>query len=680
MPRKREPRACDICRSRKVRCNSSEIGLPCSNCSRVSAVCSLNAAWGKTPLEKPARNHVPSANIHTFRVGESKSYVPSSENTFKVAATFSSQASSDALHRNATDKSPQGLIDPLLPPLSVELPNYIKPLPRTIDQDILRLLYQKGALKVPPKEVSDELVRGFICYVYPFLPVLDLGTFLDALGGTNGQTISLLLFQAVMMVGATFAEFSQLKRAGFQSHKDAQRIFFERVKLLYDMDVESNSITMIQVLLLMTHWQGQLNDPKGRLYWLGIALSFATGMGLDSADRFPHQSDQGRFCGRLWACCMTRSHILSLTERRQIPLHYFAREVQVLRLEDLDCLALTRGLEMYYLPGRDVEAKAMCHFYIQKIKLCVILRHIFELQYERRGLKCVDSSDTLMVLMPKTRTPSVYMVAHDQELRDWYGETSSMDTAFGQDHRRNGRVLGVHSAALEMLYLTALTAVHRPNGLYDQSPDSATRALQDFSCLTLRSSARRITEIARLLEGSNVVQYLPPLAIGAFIAASIQHLKDALSSDSELQGTGSLYLSQTLRVFGLLRMKYNSVDSAICFIERVKSSKDLSHSFEWETRFHPMNLWDEIITTSYSTGEQKPRSPAETPSLSQLNMQGNNLSLTEQIHPATPQSFHDSNEISNAPARPVLNLEGYSEILLATMDWSQVDPAMTTGI
>ena len=673
---KREQKACDTCRKRKVRCNVSSIGSSCSNCTRADVVCSFKTAWGKQPPEQRRRRTiVPPANTHTFKVSVPNTDNSPNDDATIVVATALEQPSPQDIRRNATEDRSAEIASKALPPNKLELPDYITPLPKSIDRHVLHLLHQKGALAVPQKVMVDELLRGFLCYVYPLLPVVDLDSFFGAMSG-NGKTISLLLFQAVVMAGAIFADLSRLQYAESQSQKDLQRIYFERVKLLYGMDVESNPTTLIQVLLLMTFWHGQLNDTKGRFYWLSIALSLAAAAGLDDPRQDPDQPDRRRFRRRLWACCIMRSRLLSLMERRQVPHECVAKVSEAFRPGDMDDLALTRAFDKYYLPGCELEAKAITQLFMQKIKLCGIIRHVFASQYHAAALSCVESSETVMVLIPTTKNLSSYVIARDQELRKWCEETSSnTGFAIGKDHSSNGAVLGVHSASLEMLYLTVVSAVHRPNLLHHQSTDSAAGALQAFSCFTTRSAARRITDIARQLDDGNLVRFLPPLAVGALTAASIHHLKDLMTTDSHLHGEGSLYLNQTLHALAALRTRYNSADSAIGFIETVKSGQAFPHSFGWDDRVHPVSRPDNN-SGSYSTEEPQASTTAETSPLWELTVQGGDPTSTEHSHGAVPRIFHDSNEFFNMAYLTVPNLEGFSEELIANLYGAQIESAM----
>lgn len=111
------------------------------------------------------------------------------------------------------------------------LPSYIRPASRELSADDLELLYRRGALSIPDDELRDQLLRAFILYVYPFLPVVDLQEFLQAVDGNGGTRISLLLFQAVMFAGTAFVDLQFLIMAGFADRRAARLHFHNKAKV-----------------------------------------------------------------------------------------------------------------------------------------------------------------------------------------------------------------------------------------------------------------------------------------------------------------------------------------------------------------------------------------------------------------------------------------------------------------
>ncbi|KIY03341.1 uncharacterized protein Z520_00032 [Fonsecaea multimorphosa CBS 102226] len=633
--------------------------------------------------------NLPQANIYTFKIGESLEYNRNRDRSVSIETTAGGQPPLPCLFDNATTAeccNDGEIANTSLVPDQLGLPSYIARLPAELDHDVLQLLMRRGALRVPSRTMTDELLRVFVCHVYPLLPVLDLANFLGAVNGTNDDRISLVLFQAVMFAGVAFTNLSHLQQEGFRSYNDARKVFFDRVKLLYEMDVESNPTTMIQILLLMTYWYGQQNDTKGRFYWLRTAFSLATDIGLDRQHQFPDRSVRQRMRRKLWYCCLMRDKLLSITERRQNAHCCHSENLDGVDTADFEDAAFDQALDKYYLPEHGIETRSLGRLCAQKVKLCLIIGRILDSQYELSGIRLVYSSDPFMVLIPKTKVLSTEAAARDQELHTWYTETASIKAAaLGQDHGQNGSLLGLHSATLELLYLTALCTVHRPLLLLDQPKGSAAEALQSFSRQTLRSAARRISEIARQLEESHLLQVMPPLAVGALIVASIQHLKDALSTEAELRGTGDLYLRQTLQAFAALSPKYNSADCAIGFIERVRSGKLPYRTFEWEVRANPRGSDDDEHPMVSTGGEPNAITMAQTDvhsTTDPLVAQSPYVRLQSdaRYHPMDMfGSSLGSEEDFNIPYIRSSNLDAISELLLSApfdannIDWAKRD-------
>ena len=116
---------------------------------------------------------------------------------------------------------------------SVEIPYFIKPLPPRIGPDEIQYLAKKGALTVPSTGLRNELLRAYIEFVHPYMPVLDLCDFVKAVESSNGQLgrISLILYQAVMFAGSAFIDMQHLYNAGYNSRKHARRDFFQRTRV-----------------------------------------------------------------------------------------------------------------------------------------------------------------------------------------------------------------------------------------------------------------------------------------------------------------------------------------------------------------------------------------------------------------------------------------------------------------
>lgn len=116
---------------------------------------------------------------------------------------------------------------------AVPLPVSFRPLPASITVEDAIHLQNRGALAVPSIELQNALFLAFVNYVYPYMPVLDLQQFVDALNCRDGRKgrVSLLLFHAVMFAGTAFVDIKWLRDAGCVTRIKARRAFFLKTKV-----------------------------------------------------------------------------------------------------------------------------------------------------------------------------------------------------------------------------------------------------------------------------------------------------------------------------------------------------------------------------------------------------------------------------------------------------------------
>lgn len=121
-----------------------------------------------------------------------------------------------------------------------ELPLFIKPLPAKIGPDDVAYLEKKGALTLPKATLRSEMLRAFIEYVHPYMPLLDLHDFLTKIDRPDGSAgkVSLILFQAVMFAGSGFVDMQYLRAAGYVTRKEARKDFFQKTRVSEPLSAE----------------------------------------------------------------------------------------------------------------------------------------------------------------------------------------------------------------------------------------------------------------------------------------------------------------------------------------------------------------------------------------------------------------------------------------------------------
>jgi len=116
------------------------------------------------------------------------------------------------------------------------LPAYIIPLSARIGQDEVEFLEKRKALSIPDTALRNEILRCYIEFVHPLMPILDLHDFLNIVEKEDGSSgrVSLLLFQAVMFAGSTYVDMSYLRDAGHLVRKEARKSLYQRARVCAD--------------------------------------------------------------------------------------------------------------------------------------------------------------------------------------------------------------------------------------------------------------------------------------------------------------------------------------------------------------------------------------------------------------------------------------------------------------
>ena len=120
--------------------------------------------------------------------------------------------------------------------------------------DVITSLRNNGAFELPARETCDELVDAFFQWASPLVPILDSGNFLRSYQDPENQP-SLLLTQAVLAAGSTVVGGSNLT-ANPKMPVHIPATYFDRARMLYEANYETDSVTLVQSLTLMGwYWE-----------------------------------------------------------------------------------------------------------------------------------------------------------------------------------------------------------------------------------------------------------------------------------------------------------------------------------------------------------------------------------------------------------------------------------------
>ena len=486
---------------------------------------------------------------------------------------------------------------------SSPLPEYIAPAPTSLDIEDADFLSRKGALTVPKPELRDALIRSYIEFVHPLMPVLDLKEFLACIGSGTGQ-VSLLLLQAVLFAGTSFVDIKQLRMLGFLTRKAARRAFFEKVKvrkfsqvgslrtkadvwkLLYDFEYEKDRLRVIQTLFLMTLWYETPDDQKDGWHWLGIALSLGRTIGLNRNPSSSMPIEEQHLRKRIWWTCFMRDPVAALGVKRPVRILPGDHNVQELLLADLEIASSPTGLPGICDDGRlawDTDKQhRLATLCIEMTKLCQCLSHILSERYAMtegtQGRLSHDRTVTSMVLLPITEAGSMETFKRcEDELSSWR-ETLPEDAVYVRMAQEAPSsidgCLVVNRATLNMLYQATRMTLYRPlmrthamsvsaadDGPSICPPDTARKAV--------RSAAAEITKIALDLHQLDIVRFLPQTGLSVLVSATMSHISDMESPSETVRNEGLQGFDICWQAIQELRDGYFSADFSSQFVELV---------------------------------------------------------------------------------------------------------------
>ncbi|GAM86253.1 hypothetical protein ANO11243_042650 [Dothideomycetidae sp. 11243] len=146
----------------------------------------------------------------------------------------------------------------------------------------LDYLRSKGVFTTPSDDICRLLLTSYFRWSHTSFPVINQ---IDFAAQYAKQAVPLLLMQAVLFVGATHCDDQAVSAAGYPDRHTAKSVFYNRAKDIYDADLESDPVTVIQALFLMSFWRGGPFEKKDTRHWLGAAITLAQTKAFHRATR-----------------------------------------------------------------------------------------------------------------------------------------------------------------------------------------------------------------------------------------------------------------------------------------------------------------------------------------------------------------------------------------------------------
>ncbi|KAJ6151751.1 hypothetical protein N7470_006879 [Penicillium chermesinum] len=554
MPSRRIQRACQLCHVTKVRCDAvAGSGNPCSNCDQKGAKCVVDQrarkrrrvqlkTLGMFPKKAPGAMS-PATTIVSMLFP-----APSSERRFSPyeyqrfpspdpAAGWPDVSLSPTTpdlgsFKNLPFQQPEeevwnaftNLGSPL--PSSEEeenpeamLPRFIQPLPMMMSPANIECLYTNGVFSLPGIPLQDALLQTFIDCVFPSMPIVELSRLLGIIQyrDNGADSISLLLFYAVLMSATTFVDQGYLYEAGFSSRTEAQECFYRKAKLLYETEYELNALTIVQSLLLLSY-RLQTGDGLDSRHWTSVAISTAQSIGLfdDASTKHDLTFNQGLWKRIAWSCYVTDCQ--TALKLRCVPFITGPEfHPQLLTEEDFDlCTPSDPSIPGFNLPQiQDIcTQQALNALFIAQTQLCTSINDVLQLQAKHNtpaGSPSIPSPPHSL----EDSENSARVSATEARLAEWATSFPVVDLA-----KTENPTLFLQRNILHLQFYTAIAVFYQSQHL----PSSG---------FCVKYASQQITRIATMIHQHNLHTRLPVIGVTAILVAIIIQISEIRSQSAD---------------------------------------------------------------------------------------------------------------------------------------------------
>ncbi|KAJ5143400.1 uncharacterized protein N7515_002187 [Penicillium bovifimosum] len=305
---RRAPTACSWCHQRKVRCDASILGSPCTRCRQDGRRECVLRAKTKQPLSSedpapPAHQNAGPNGIKRARhnMGQPTGQRPSShirspDNFSDSHGTSPPSRCPNVLHTEYSFVDSQQL--------------------RSLPSEDLLFLASKDCLTLPGPDAIDEFVEQYFKRIHPSVPVLDEASFWNVYSSNqpSGSKISLFVLQSLLFASCPLVSLDTLRQCGFKDRRDARKQLYNRAKLLFELRTEKRSHANAQGAVLLTHYTSAA-DPQAGSLWVTRAIEHA--MLIDAQPSLLMEDVSLSLKKRLWWSILLRDRSLCIGLRRR---------------------------------------------------------------------------------------------------------------------------------------------------------------------------------------------------------------------------------------------------------------------------------------------------------------------------------------------------------------------------
>ncbi|RKK78701.1 hypothetical protein BFJ69_g5453 [Fusarium oxysporum] len=499
-------------------------------------------------------------------------------------AAISSYPSSNVSHTELISPCPSKRNSPhsLRTQSGLSLAAFIKPLPDSIGWDDMCYLQQKGALALPEPSLQHALLLAYTKFVHPLLPVLELHDFFSALHlpRCGRGNMSIFLYKAVLFAASSFVDEGCFSQSGLFSREEVSRKLFHDARLLYEFGSETDTVVLIQGLLLMTLRLDPEDGPKDASHWNGIALSLIEKLLLPMGISPEHPS---ACCGnspwkRLWYCCYTRDQHIAMSLHP--PLRLKKRPPCMSDLSEQDfCIKPLEVPESMGPVHQDFQLftvqaqEEMVRIFIQRTRLSHLAGQALNVRYTTQRRPSISDFDTLtsnMVFAPQDHSGSSAAQLETNlklcELRKHWLDSKLIPSPQQDETILDISVLNLHQNYLYIFLEMTILLLYEPEALTLENYQTA-------EAVQVHKSCRRILQRIAYLHSRGVVNILPLEILTALQPALISYLAKKTENVASTAPVSEVHFLQCIQALDTLGHIHGGVArDAVQYIDNLYNS------------------------------------------------------------------------------------------------------------
>ncbi|EXJ79347.1 hypothetical protein A1O3_08849 [Capronia epimyces CBS 606.96] len=231
-------------------------------------------------------------------------------------------------------------------------------------------LQAKGVFNAPNSECLRALIDAFIGSFYPLYSIVNKAEFLEH---HQSGTTPWILLHAACLIGAAYCDIGVIKSAGFKTRQSARRFFYDKAKVLYDVGYETNSVVLLQAIIILTFWGPDMKSYWNPCSWVGVAVTIAESLGIHRSTAFSSSHQDKGLLRRMWWAIAVRDTYCGTLLGRPFRVNMGHCDTAMLTLDDF-------GPEQGQTDPAD-ESRLSMLYQIQLAKLSLILRHIINTRF-----------------------------------------------------------------------------------------------------------------------------------------------------------------------------------------------------------------------------------------------------------------------------------------------------------